>query len=167
MQGFAGDGFLVRPAVEEDLDDVLEVYYRSEDFLALGPVPHASTAMVMADLDLSARNGGVYCVIELPDGAVAGVLDYIPGGYEGLAQQAYLELIMIAAPYRGRGLGGRVVAALEQFLRANGVRAVLADVQVNNPDGLRFWRCAGYRVVSPACRQPDGTVTFGLEKMLF
>ncbi len=56
---------IIRPIVEPDLPAVLEVYRQSEDFLALGPDPHASPEMVAKDRELSRQEGGVFCGIFL------------------------------------------------------------------------------------------------------
>jgi hypothetical protein len=59
--------------------------------------------MVLADLELSRRNGGRFYGIYTAEDQLAGVLDVIFAGYEGVAEHAYLELLMIAAGQRGKG----------------------------------------------------------------
>ena len=58
---------LIRPIVDFDIPAVLEVYRQSEDFLALGPDPHASLEMVEKDRALSRQQGEVYCGIFMED----------------------------------------------------------------------------------------------------
>ena len=41
------DSVEIRPITENDLEEVFEVYRQCEDFLALGPKPKASMAMVL------------------------------------------------------------------------------------------------------------------------
>lgn len=163
-------GYTIRPVAqtETDLASLLEVYRQSEDFLALGPVASASRQMVLADLDLSQRQGGVfYAIEEAATGVMAGVLDFVWAGFEGDAGMAYLSLLMIAAPYRGRGLGAAVVNAVEDAVRNEGrVRAIFAGVQVNNFGAQRFWQRMGFRIVSGPKQYPDGTVAVDLIKEL-
>lgn len=155
----------IHPISERDLEAVLEVYRQCEDFLALGPVPVASMQMVLKDIEISRGEGGIFCGICQPDGEMIGIIDYVPGDYEGDPQAAYLSLLMIAAPYRNQGLGNAIVGAIEDEIRKNPqVRKILAGVQVNNPLAVRFWQREGYRIVSGPRRMPDQTTVFGLEK---
>jgi ribosomal protein S18 acetylase RimI-like enzyme len=159
--------FTIRPVSEVDRADILSVYRQCEDFLALGPVPTASMAMVQADLDLSAQHGGSFCGIFDPGGAMMGVIDVFPKGYEGEPQTAFLNLLMIAQPYRSHGLGAAVVQAAEQHLVAQyAVDTIRAGVQVNNFGAIRFWARQGYATVSGPNKFPDGTAGFDLCKSL-
>jgi ribosomal protein S18 acetylase RimI-like enzyme len=151
--------FSTRPLGEESIPDLLALYRQCEDFLALGPETTASESMIRRDLVTTQPEGGTFCGIFLPDGTLAGVLDVIPGGFEGQPAQAFIELLMIARPYRGRGLGQAVVRALVEALRAGPARAVLAGVQVNNPRALAFWQRQGFRVISGPALQADGTTS--------
>lgn len=155
----------IRPVNSADLPLLLEVYRLCEDFLALGPDPRASAAMVLKDLDLSAAQGGVFCGIYLEGGELVGVLDYVPAGFEGDPALAFIELLMIARQYRGRGLGAQIVARVENTIwRDPVVKRIALGVQVNNPEGFHFWQQMGYAVVSDPELQPDGTVCIRMEK---
>jgi ribosomal protein S18 acetylase RimI-like enzyme len=155
----------VRRIGEADFDAVLAVYRQCEDFLALGPIPHASPAMVQADLELSRRQGGIFCGVYDGQGIMVGVVDYVPRGFEGNPAHAFLSLLMIAAPYRNRRLGHAVIEWVEGEIRKDaGVCAILAGVQVNNPAAIRFWQRMGYRIVGGPKDYPDGTTAFDLRK---
>ncbi len=159
--------FYVRPIFEGDLPAVLEVYQQCEDFLALGPRPKASMEMVLADVQLSRDQAGVFCGIFDRHEQLMGVLDYVPMGFQGVGEDAFIELLMIAQPYRNRGLGAAVVDWLERAAAANpDVSRIRAGVQVNNPDGRRFWERMGYRVVSAPKLHPDQTTAVDLLKEL-
>jgi RimJ/RimL family protein N-acetyltransferase len=121
--------------------------------------------MVQDDLARSRAVGGCYCAIRDEEGNLVGVVDYTSRrDTEGLA---FIELLMIGAPWRRRGIGRTVVAALERYLAASfGIRTVESAVQVNNPGGLAFWRNLGYQRDAAAVRQEDGTVTYRLRKAL-
>ena len=163
-------GHTLRPVTRDsaDLGRILEVYRQCEDFLSLGPVPTASMDMVLADLELSKTEGGVfYAIEESVNGEMVGVVDFALAGFEGNPQLAFLSLLMIAAPHRGRGLGEAVVQAVEAAIRQDGRATVIrSGVQVNNPGGIRFWQRMGYRIISGPEPMADGTVTFQLWKDL-
>ena len=63
----------IRPIIEKDLEEVLEVYRQSEDFLALGPEPRASMAMVLQDIEVSRHENGVFSGVYTSDGKMIGV----------------------------------------------------------------------------------------------
>ncbi len=104
-----------------ELDQILEVYRACEDFLSLGPVAQASTAMVEADLVHSREDGGIFCGIFDPQGnRMLGIVDFIPSGYADDPELAFLSLLMIAAPYRQQGLGQAIVQAVEEWIAQGG-----------------------------------------------
>ena len=160
--------YYIRPIRPDELDAVLGVYRQCEDFLALGPVPTASMAMVLQDIEISQREGGVFCgIYDAADGGMIGVVDYVPRGFEDDPHLAHLSLLMIAAPFRQRGVGKAVVEAVEQEIAKDArVTAILSGVQVNNPHAIRFWQKRGYRIVSGPTLMPDQTTVFGLQKWL-
>ena len=162
-----GPGFRIFLISPDNLLPVLEVYRQCEDFLGLGPDPQASLEMVQRDIAGSQQQGGSYCGIYDPSGRLMGVLDYIPAGFESDPTHAFLELLMIARPYRRFGLGGRVVEWLEAELRHNPqLKYLLLGVQVNNPDGLRFWQRCGFTIIRGPELQPDHTISYLMQKPL-
>ncbi|HEX2994570.1 MAG TPA: GNAT family N-acetyltransferase, partial [Anaerolineales bacterium] len=94
-----------------------------------------------------------------------GIIDYVPCNFEGEPQTAFLSLLMIAAPFRGQGLGAAIVAAVEkEIMKDTRITAIRSGVQVNNPQAIRFWQSRGYRIVSGPQLMPDQTTVFGLLK---
>jgi len=158
----------IRPVVPEDTQLILEVYRACEDFLALGPVATASLPMVEADLALSRNSGGIFCgIYERSTGKMIGVVDYVRSGWESNPKVAFLELLMIAAPYRSMGFGEEIVRLVEADIMRDGlVNQIDSGVQVNNPGAVRFWQRMGYEIVSGARAMDDGTVAYALEKKI-
>ena len=162
-----GSSFIIRPVRPDELDWVLEVYRQCEDFLALGPVPLASMEMVLSDLQISKEAGGIFCGIFKNDGEMIGVLDYIPQNFEGNPDCAFIELLMIAAPHRRKGLGKEIVQLVEKEIMQNPrIQDVLSGVQVNNLDAIEFWQKAGYLIISGPMLWEDGTTVYRLSKHL-
>ncbi len=153
------------PVGGDRLDEILEVYRQCEDFLALGPVAKASVEMVVADLELSQRAGGSFFGIFTDEGSLAGVMDCVFSHYAGDPGVAYIELLMIAQPYRHLGLGQAVMAEIEQRIWSNPeIMEIDLGVQVNNPLGKKFWESQGFRVTSGPQEQSDGTITYAMYK---
>jgi ribosomal protein S18 acetylase RimI-like enzyme len=157
----------IREISPDDLDAVLDVYQQCEDFLALGPVATASLEMVLKDIEISQGDGCIFCGIFSADREMIGVVDYVPSNYRGDPRSAYISLLMIAKPYRSRGIGEAVVEAVEiEIKRDAQVRVIIAGVQVNNPKAVKFWQKHGYQIVSGPELMPDQTTVFGLRKEL-
>lgn len=157
--------FEVRSVAPSDYDAVLGVYQQCEDFLALGPDPHASMAMVLKDIEASQQEGGVFCVICSADGPMFGVVDFVPGNFEGKSAVAFFSLLMISLPFRKRGIGRETVRLAEaEIAKDPRVATIQSAVQVNNPKALRFWQTNGYHVVGGPEWRPDQTTVFSLQK---
>jgi ribosomal protein S18 acetylase RimI-like enzyme len=157
----------IHQIIEDDLNAVLDVYRQCEDFLALGPVSTASMEMVQKDIEVSKDMGGNFCGIYSADGKIIGIVDYVPGNFEGDAHAAFLSLLMIAAPFRKHGIGTAVVEAVENEIRKDAqITIILSGVQVNNPGAIKFWQRRGYRIVSGPKLHPDQTTAFDLCKDL-
>jgi len=155
----------IHSITQDDREAVLNVYRQCEDFLALGPVPTASLAMVAKDIESSQHEGGIFCGIFNLDGKMIGVVDYVPENFEGDPHTAFLSLLMIAASCRKQGIGGVVVEWIENEIRKNAqITAILTAVQVNNPQAMRFWQRQGYGAIREAELQPDQTITVRLRK---
>jgi ribosomal protein S18 acetylase RimI-like enzyme len=160
-----GSLFIIRPVQPEDLEQVLEVYRQCEDFLALGPTPRASVEMVLGDLKISQEAGGIFCGIYKDSQDMIGVLDYIPQNFEGNPDWAFIELLMIAAPHRRKGLGKEIVQLVEKEIVQNPrITDILLGVQVNNPGAQEFWRKVGYQIISGPVDCGDGTTAYRLCK---
>ena len=96
-----------------------------------------------------------------------GVVDYVPSHYKGNPSHAYLELLMITAPYRKQGIGNAVVEAIENKIKKDvRVSTILAGVQINNPQAISFWQKNGYHIVSGPKLYPDQTTAIDLRKDL-
>ena len=159
------NSFEVRSITKDDLGAVLDVYRQCEDFLALGPEPTASMNMVLKDIEISQRKGGVFCGVYTADGRMIGVADFVPGNFEGAPHIAFFSLLMIAPSFRNQGIGTTIVKLIEDEIRRDArITAILTAVQVNNPNALRFWQKNGYRTVGEPELQPDQTTTFRLQK---
>ena len=107
---------------------------------------------------------GIYATNE----NLIGVIDYTPSNYNGCFHVAFISLLMIAAPYRDRGIGTRILNLVEDKIRIIGrALEIQTAVQVNNPEALRFWQRNGYCVFGSPERRPDQTEILYLRKNLF
>src|SRR5690606_32680153 len=105
--------------------------------------------------------GGTFCGIYDAGGQAIGVVDFVRSGAEGRPEYADLLLLMIAAPYRGRGIGREIVGLVEREIeRDPGVTTILSGVQVNNSAAIRFWQRNGYQITGGPELMPDTTTVY-------
>jgi ribosomal protein S18 acetylase RimI-like enzyme len=162
---FGDEGLGIRSVAEENLDELLGVYKECEDFLALGPVAIASPEMIRTDLETSRREGGSFCGIYLPDGAMAGVLDFVPKAFRGRRDTAFIALLMLKKSVRRRGIGSRGVELVESEIREDpAVSRIRLGVMVNNPAAIRFWQNHGFAIYSGPELLADQTTVYRMEK---
>lgn len=146
---------------------MLEVYRQCEDFLALGSDPRASMEMIEKDWQISKEAGGIFCGIFDDSQNMIGVVDFIPANFEGNPSHAFIELLMIAMPARGKGLGREVMQAIEdEILKNSNITDILSAVQTNNPKAIQFWKNIGYEIVSEPRLNLDGTTVYRLSKAI-
>ncbi len=159
------DTFLIKPVGDDELAAILDVYMQCEDFLALTPKPMASMEIVSEDLALSHHNGGIFCGIYGLAGTMMGIVDVVMKGFEGNPAAAFIELLMIAQPYRKTGLGSKVVKAVEsEIMRDPTVKTIVLAVMVNNPVAIHFWERQGYQTFSGPFNEADGTTVWRMHK---
>jgi ribosomal protein S18 acetylase RimI-like enzyme len=148
-----------------DYPAILQVYKQSEDFLSLGPKPNASMEMVLKDIKHSKQEKGKYCGIWDLKGNCMGIIDFIPIMED--KESSFLSLIMISAAYRDKGLGSKLVQALEKYLKTKYlVKRILSAVQTNNEKAIRFWKRCGYVINTSPEKRPDKTTVYYMKKEL-
>ncbi|MFH1686812.1 MAG: GNAT family N-acetyltransferase [bacterium] len=159
--------FEIKLITGSDLEDVLEVYRQCEDFLALGPEPRASMAMVLIDIEMSRCEGSQFCGVFALNGKMIGVVEFVPSDFNGEARLAFISLLMIVPPLRSQGIGTHVLELVESKIRATGsVSEIRTAVQLNNPRALLFWQKNHYCVFGNPELRPDQTVVSYLRKKL-
>jgi ribosomal protein S18 acetylase RimI-like enzyme len=147
-----------------EADQVLGLYAQCEDFLALGPAPQATREMVLADMEHSALDNGDYRGV-YEGGQLVGVVDWVAPPYGGDQAKAFINLLMIAAKCRNRGIGRRTLKFVESQVAKCAAAAIIETaVQVNNDQARRFWKRQGYEVVAGPISNPDGTTVHLLQK---
>jgi ribosomal protein S18 acetylase RimI-like enzyme len=160
--------YTIRPVRNDEIGSIVELYRACEDFLSLGPQPHASREMVVADQEASTQEGGIFCGIYhgfSSQQELIGVTDFVPTMWEGQASRAFISLLMILPSYRSQGIGEHVVRWIEHRVQENPhVTSIETAVQVNNPGAVRFWCRLGYIIESGPELRPDQTRTFRLKK---
>jgi ribosomal protein S18 acetylase RimI-like enzyme len=159
-----GNSYIIKDVSEKDINSILKVYRKCEDFLSLGPVPYASEQMVLDDLKHSEEESGIFCGI-YKNGEVIGVVDFVLNNFDGEPKNAFISLLMIDIDYRRNGLGKEIVKAVEtEILKNKHIENILSGVQINNILAINFWINMGYKIVGGPELMPDRTVVYKLKK---
>ena len=147
-----------------DYPAVLEVYRQCEDFLALGPVSKASMEMVKKDIEEADVEKGHFRGVFL-DGKMVGVVSFVPSQFEFRPVDAFILLLMIAEPYRGKGIGTAVLEMVErEICHKKRIRSIRCGVQINNPKAISFWEKHGYYKFAGPDLMPDKTTVYRMRK---
>jgi len=91
------------------------------------------------------RGTGIY-FLALEDGESVGFLGAFPGWLERTRGIVFVAHLGLRATHRGRGLGSRLLAAIEAWARARQGRRLELRVDVDNPRAFALYRRHGYRV---------------------
>ncbi len=82
------------------------------------------------------------------------------------AETAEIKRMYVSPPVRGRGLGRRLVAALEAEARALGVRRLVLETGIWQAAALALYRATGFRPIplyGEYCLSPGTSVCLGKE----
>ena len=107
------------------------------------------------------KRPGVHFHVARLDGAVAGF-----GALVRHADYGEIKRMYVDPAARGQGLGRRLLAALEECARREGLRCIRLETGVRQPEALALYRAAGYREIEPfGAYRPDPLSVF-MEKAL-
>jgi len=81
--------------------------------------------------------------------------------YSPMADEAYIDGVAVMPAYRGRGVGTRLIAALEVWATGQGMSIIRLEVVDANPRAEKLYRRIGFEAVREQTVWPVGT-RFGL-----
>ena len=120
--------------------------YQREDFETLYQIDQACYPQGIAyskqTLRWFLRLPGAECLVAEADGRIAGFLLAESEGH-----RAHLITIDVLEAYRRRGIGSRLLRAIEERLAERGVQRVDIETATDNHAAVAFWQRHGYRTV--------------------
>ncbi len=103
-----------------------------------------------------------YFVAECGNTVVGYVIGFVERGGVG-----HVASIAVLPEYRGRGLGKRLLEAIEDAFRKNGLRESVLEVSVKNKVAINLYLSSGYRIAGRLENYyPDGSDAFVMRKNL-
>ncbi|HUF40051.1 MAG TPA: GNAT family N-acetyltransferase [Anaerolineales bacterium] len=150
--------FVGEAAHQDDWLDGFEIRHLKNDELAGlewgGEFTHFRRQFEAAYHEYLQGNGIPWIAVSRQDGQIVGQVFVLLSSRlrKELAdgrRRAYLYAIRVKPDYRGRGLGGRMMAVVESDLAARGYQSATLNVARDNPNAQRFYHRCGYRIVAP------------------
>jgi ribosomal protein S18 acetylase RimI-like enzyme len=153
----------IRPATARDIPEIVEIWGELARF-------HASLDRAFAPSEtwreeyrqfirgLLGRDDALAVVAE-GDGRLIGFgvgrISLLPGFF-ARRRRGYIHDVVTREPYRRRGVGRRLVAALLDWMAACGVVTVELTVAVRNRDAVAFWAAQGFHAYMHHLKQDLG-----------
>jgi predicted GNAT superfamily acetyltransferase len=125
----------IRNAAESDFDAILE----------LNDAEVQQTSPMSLERLTSLARMAAYCKVAAVDGQVAAFLIALPQGapYENdnynwfaarFSRFLYVDRVVVAAPFAGRGIGSRLYDGLFAFARQSGVQTITCEYNIDPPN---------------------------------
>ena len=151
-----GQEFLLRPALEEEMEWVLEgMIDCAIETMPAHERPSAERGALrsVAEMNLRRFGGGEERASEMfllqgPEGLTGFLwMSTVQDSNTGETTSFILDIYVVPA-YRCRGLGGFLMTAAESWTRAKGLKKVFLNVGFENEKGRRLYDRLGYRVAA-------------------
>lgn len=119
------------------------------------------TTVLKSEADVATIVGGPCLVAEI-DGEFSGFASYGPfRPGPGYAQTGEVN-IYLTTPAQGRGVGRKLLGALEDVARSQGIHVMVAGISSANPGAVAFHEACGCLRMRGASLKRDGSGTNGL-----
>jgi GNAT superfamily N-acetyltransferase len=162
---------VIRPPKPEDAEglalaarDLAEQYAAPEPERFQVPEHDAQVAAITAMLQEPLPEMSIWLVAEVAGEAVGDAYAQLQAPMADAAVQpqrdvgrrrAYLDYLAVQARYRGQGIGGRLLQAVEQWARDNGAELISTDTNLRSNFGaVEFYEKHGYEKQAVILRKP-------------
>jgi GNAT superfamily N-acetyltransferase len=126
----------IRPAVDDDAPELAAL---------LGHLGYPADAADLPDRLLRLRSGGDDAFVAVLDGATVGLATvHTRAVLHAALPVAQLTALVVPPEVRGRGVGRALVAAAEQWARAQGADRLVVTTALHRADALRFYERLGF-----------------------
>ena len=142
---------VIRAATRRDMPSILALWEELMDFHAARdpfwrPAQDGRTVFARF-LEQNLGNDAACVLVAIVDGRVVGYCQAVVDRHPPvLAEPDYGHVLdfAVTAPYRGRGIGGRMVAALREWFAREGIRRIEVRHATGNELAAQFWARMGF-----------------------
>ena len=153
-------GVTVRSAGIDEAHAVLSVMQVAfEEYRGRLDPPSGALSETIDDVRAAIRGGGAFLAFS-SDTAVGSARFRLSPGY------VYAGRVAVLPAYRGKGVAGALMAAIEASARAHGVAEVRVGVRGSLPANRRLYEKLGYRILSSRPYETGTDVDITLSKEL-
>jgi GNAT superfamily N-acetyltransferase len=160
--------FFIRPAQAGDGEGLAQAALDlAEQYVQLDPERFKRPEVDLiawneAELQEPLPEDRVWLVAEVDGSPVGEVQGILHEPVEDAAVQAqrdvgcrrvYVNYLAVQADYRNRGIGGRLMGAIEQWARDRGAELIVTDTNLRSPEAVRFYEKQGYTRQSVVLRK--------------
>lgn len=108
---------VIKSLSQADADNVLKVYEGSKDFFDLQTTEELSGELVRSDMAAIQKQGGEFAgIFDRASNELIGVIAFVPKNFQGQADYAWINLLLIRDSDRRQGFGREAYQAIEQFI---------------------------------------------------
>jgi RimJ/RimL family protein N-acetyltransferase len=145
-----GEPVLIRPATPADGAALIVAAAQIDaetEFLGVPGQPHPWAERPEAELrSLSEGGRGIVLLAVTEDGAIAGYLSAFVGHFARNRGNVFVAVIGLRAPYRGQGIGTRLLEEIEDWARRRYAWRLELRVSSLNERGLALYRKRGLEI---------------------
>jgi len=133
-----------------DIDDISAVYHLGEQLFTSEEFPILYRTWDQYEVTEYFTSDPDYCLVAEAEGQIVGFIigTTIEKGGTAWKKYGYLSWIGVDESFQRTNLGYRLYRRLEERLRKDGVRMVIADTDADNEVAIAFFKSIGFTVTS-------------------
>ena len=133
---------------EMEIDDLASVYHLGERLFTSEELPILYRTWDPYEVTDYFSSDPEYCLVAEAEGGIAGFVLATTIEKEGTAwrRYGYIGWMGVDEAYQRSNLGRRLYRRLEERLKEDGVRMIIADTQGDNLDAIAFFKAVGFSV---------------------
>jgi RimJ/RimL family protein N-acetyltransferase len=140
------DRLFVRSLVEADAPDVLQVYLGAKDFFDLQTTADLSGEMIRSDMAATEKMGGEFVgIFSRASNELIGVNAFVPKNFQGQADYAWINLLLVREIDRRQGIGREAYQAIEATIFSDpNVKRIGGTLLPQFEPSLKFAEAMGF-----------------------
>lgn len=133
-----------------DIDDISAVYHLGEQLFTSEEFPILYRTWDQYEVTEYFTSDPDYCLVADAEGQIVGFIigTTVEKGGTAWKKYGYLSWIGVDESFQRTNLGYRLYRRLEERLRKDGVRMVIADTDADNEVAIAFFKSIGFTVTS-------------------